>query len=597
MPGGTSCLKAILSGKASVPLKWCACQCYNGRRRNVRYERDMKLKRLGLFFLFLFACGSLEAASPKVILVFPLENMSGNANLGWMSEGIADLLGTRLASPTRYVIQRSQRDTAYEQLGLPLETPLTLASEYKVAQTLGANIAIVGHFTVVGDQLTTHVQWFNVPGLRLSPPIVVTGKLIELDQLEIRLAWELLRLQDKDAMTGTEKQFSNRFPPVRLDAFESYIRGILSTDSKSRIHFLQQSDHLDPSDHRAAFELGRYYFDEESYADSAQWLQKLDSGDPDYTQSLFFLGIDEYFQGHDASAEKVLQKLAATVPLGEVLNNLGVVELRLGHYDQALADFTQAFQKAQSDTDYAFNMGLALWYLKKYDKASQYLHKVLAQDPDDADAHTLLSEVAGELGDVKTRQSEMAWLSDHGQESADDPSTDSNTASGNDASALSPRIKKEYDGRAFRLLALAITRARQSRLAQEPAPVVQSDGEAHLKRGLDLLAAGLIAKAEQELTQAVLLLPNNSDAHRALGEVYEREGKHTLAATELEASLKEKNSFQAHLWLARAYVSLDHLQPALQQAQAALQLDSSNAEAQQLVKQIQTQLPAHRDKP
>ncbi|MEJ2007872.1 MAG: tetratricopeptide repeat protein [Acidobacteriota bacterium] len=558
----------------------------------------MKLKRLGLFFLLLLlTCGGLEAASPKVILVFPLENMSGNANLGWMSEGIANLLATRLASPTRYVIQRSQRDTAYEQLDLPLETPLTLASEYKVAQALGANIAIVGHFTVVGDQLTTQVQWFNIPGLKLSPPIVVAGKMIELDQLETRLAWELLGSQDKDAMAGTEEQFSNRFPPVRLDAFESYIRGILSTDSKSRVHFLQQSDHLDPSDHRAAFELGRYYFDQESYADSAQWLQKLDSGDSDYAQSLFLLGTEEYFLGHDASAEKVLQKLAVTVPLGEVFNNLGVVELHLGHYDQALADFTRAFQKSQSDTDYAFNVSLTLWYLKKYDKASQYLHKVLAQDPEDADAHTLLSEVAGELGDVKTRESEMAWISNHGQESADDPSTDSNANGGDAAPALSPRIKKKYDGRAFRLLALAITRARQSRLDQEPAHVVRSDGEAHLKRGLDLLAAGATAKAEQELTQAVLLLPGDGQAHQALGEAYEREGKHTLAATELECSLREENSFKAHLWLARAYVSLDHLQPALQQARAALLLESSNAEAKQLVSRIQARLSAHRDKP
>ena len=558
----------------------------------------MKLKRLGLLFLLLlFACEGLEAASPKVILVFPLENMSGNANLGWMSEGISDLLAARLASPTRYVVQRSQRDTAYEQLGLPLETPLTLASEYKVAQTLGTNIAIVGHFTVVGDQLTTHVQWFDIPGLRLSHPIVVTGKLIDLDQLETRLAWELLRSQDKEAMTGTEEQFSNRFPPVRLDAFESYIRGILSTDSKTRIHFLQQSDRLDPRDHRAAFELGRYYFDQDSFADSAKWLQKLDSGDSDFAQSLFMLGIDEYFLGHDASAEKALQRLVAMVPLGEVLNNLGVVELRLGHYDQALADFTQAFQKEQTDTDYAFNMSLALWHLKKYDTAAQYLRKVLAHDPEDADAHTLLAEVAGELGDVQTRQSELAWLSDHGQQDAGDPSTDSQTNSGDPASEPSPRIKKKYDGRAFRLLALAITRATQSRLTQEPAHVVQNDGQSHLKRGLDLLAAGLTSKAEQELTQAVLLLPGNSEAHQALGEVYEKEGKHTLAATELETSLKEKNSFQAHLWLARAYVSLDHLQPALQQAQAALQLDPANAEAKQLVSQIQTQLSAHRDKP
>lgn len=557
--------------------------------------RHMKIKCVGFLFFLLFACVGLDAASPKVILVFPLENMSGNANLGWMSEGIADLLATRLASPTRYVIHRDERDTAYEQLGLPLETPLTLASEYRVAETLGANIAIVGHFTVVGGYLTTYVQWFNVPGLKLSHPIVMADKMVKLDDLETRTAWELLSSQDPEAATGTEKEFSNRFPPVRLDAFESYIRGILSTDSKSRVRFLQESDRLDPSDRRAAFELGRYYFDQGSYADSAEWLQKLDSGDQDYPQSLFFLGIDEYSLGHEESAERSLQKLVAMVPLGEALNNLGVVEYRLDHYGQALADFKQASQEDQTDSDYAFNLSLTLWHTNKYDQAAQHLREVLAQDPDDADAHFLLAEVAGGMGDAQTRQSELAWLSEHDEDTTDDPSDNQSGATAT-VQPL-PRMKTKYDGRAFRLLALGITRARQSRLAHEPAPVVQNDGQAHLKRGLHLLAAGKLLDAQQELTQAVLMLPKNSEAHQALGQVYEKEGKHTLAAAELETSLKEKDSFQAHLWLALAYVSLDHLHPALKQVQAALKIDPANTEAENLVGKIRTQLSTHRDKP
>lgn len=559
---------------------------------------DMKLKCLGLFFLLLFTCVGLDAASPKVILVFPLENMSGNANLGWMSEGIADLLATRLSSPTRYVIQRTERDTAYKQLGLPLETPLTLASEYKVAQVLGANIVIVGHFTVADGQLTTSLQWFDVPKLKLSRPIAVTGKLLQLDALETRSAWELLKSKEPGAMIGTEKEFRNRFPPVRLDAFESYVRGILSTDPKVQVRFLKESDHLNPNDHRAAFALGRYYFDQEAYGDSADWLKKLGAGDHDYAQSLFLLGIDEYYLGNDKSAEKVLHKLVDLVPLGEVLNNLGVVEIRLGHLDQAIKDFREAIQKEQADPDYAFNMSLAYWQMKKYDQAAQYLQEVLAQDPEDFDAHDLLAQVAGKQGDVETQQNQMKWLSDHGQDAGDDPSGDSTSdSSGSSFVEPSPRIKTKYDGRAFRLLELAVTRARQTRLAKEPAPVVKNDGQSHLEHGLSLLANGQLTKAQRELTQAVLMLPKNSKAHEALGQVYEKEGNHTLAATELETSLKEKNSFQAHLWLARAYVSLDHLHPALEQVEAALQINPADTAAENLVGKIRTQLSAQRDKP
>ncbi|HEV2245844.1 MAG TPA: hypothetical protein VGW37_04245, partial [Terriglobia bacterium] len=79
----------------------------------------MKQKCIGLLALWLFAGVEMcAAAPPKVVLVFPLENLSGNPSLGWMSEGLAELIGTRLSSSSRGVLERSERNDAYEQLGL-----------------------------------------------------------------------------------------------------------------------------------------------------------------------------------------------------------------------------------------------------------------------------------------------------------------------------------------------------------------------------------------------------------------------------------------------------------------------------------------------
>jgi len=554
----------------------------------------MKQKCLGLFICLLFGCVGLQAASPRVILVFPLENMSGNSNLGWMSEGIAELMAARLASPSRYVLQRSERNDADEQLGLSPGTPLTLASEYKAARTLGATVAVLGRFEVSGKQLTTQVQWLNIPDLSLSRPIEVTGKLAELDALETRLAWELLRSQDGQAAAGTEEEFSDRFPAVRLDAFESFIRGILSRDSKGRIHLLREADRLNPGDHRAAFALGKYYFEQEAYADSARWLRFLKSGDRDYAESLFLLGIDEYELGHNLSAEAVSKKLPVIFPLGEVFNNLGVVELNAGRYDEAAADFQRAIQKDPGDSDYAFNMSLALWHLKKYEQAGNYLHKVLAQDADDLEAHALLAQVSGERGDTQTRQSQMAWVSAHQTGAVADPPGDNNKAQADPAPG--PRIQKDYDSKEFHLGLFQIARAAHRRLTEQPDDGVKKDGLSCLKQGLGLLAQGKLPEAQRELTEAAFSLPESSEAREALGRVFQREGEHTLAAIEFQTALRQKDSFEAHLGLARAYVSLDHLEPALKQIQAAQQLEPDNSEAKDLAKQIRAQLSAYRDK-
>ncbi|HEV2246001.1 MAG TPA: tetratricopeptide repeat protein, partial [Terriglobia bacterium] len=523
------------------------------------------------------------------------ENLSGNPSLGWMSEGLAELIGTRLSSSSRGVLERSERNDAYEQLGLTAPTPLTLASEYKVARLLGATVAVVGHFTVAGDQLTTQVQWLDVPKLALSHPVTVAGKLTDLDALETRLAWELLRAQSDEAAPATEEEFSNRFPPVRLGAFESYIRGILSTDLKTRINFLREADRLDPHDHKAAVALGQYYFDQEAYAESARWLQLVNSGDRDYAESLFLLGVDEYSLGHSAPAAAAFNKLSVMLPRGEIFNNVGVVEFRAGHYDKALKDFERAVQRDQTDSDYAFNMSLALWQLKKYQAASTYLQKALAQDEDDLEAHVLMAQVAGELGETATRQNELDWVSGHNTDSSDDPPGDHQTA--RPAPDPSPRIEKEYDAKSFHLLPLENARVAQAGREKLAAPEVPAAGQAHLKQGLDLLAAGSLLEAERELVQAVVLLPHSNEAHEALGEAYEREGKHTLAAAEFGASLKEKDSFAGHLWLARTYASLEQLEAASNQAQAAQKLDPANAEAKELAERIQTQLSGHKDKP
>ena len=426
----------------------------------------MKPRCLALFVLFLATCSSLSGATPRIVMVFPFENLSGDPNLGWMSEGIADFLANRLASPTRYVLEREERDAAYRQLRLSPAAPLTLASEFKVAQTVGVNVAIVGSFTVKDGQLTTTVRWLDVPGLKLSPAEVVSGKLQAFDDLETRAVWKLVSAHDNTLGATTEEEFERRFPPVRLGAFENYIRGVLANDAESRIRFLSEADRLNPDDHRAAFALGRYYFVQKDYANSATWLRKLVSGDGNYPEALFLLGLDEYFAGHDEEAQTAFEQLAKQMPLGEIVNNLGVVKAQRKNYNGALADFDRAYQSDQSDPDFAFNLGVCLWSMQKYDRAAQYLRTVVTEAPDDVDAHQLLAQVLGKLGFTKGREGEMEWLSDHG--ASPDAGDDSGSAA-DSAADFNPqlRLKEQYDGRAFRLLALMIQNAAVAKVPQE----------------------------------------------------------------------------------------------------------------------------------
>jgi len=542
-------------------------------------------KAFGLLILLLAACELRGVASPRTILVLPFENQSARPDLNWISESFAEMLSSRLSAADRYVLNRGERNAAYEQLEIPPGTPLTLASIYKVAETLGVDWAVTGNFAVEGERLTARAQLLDVHRLQLAPALEATGELADLVDLQGRLAWRLLATQEAGFTVGKEEDFARQFPEVRLDAFENYIRGLLATEAESRVRFLGEANRLDPADHRAARELGRHYFEQKDYESSARWLRELDQNDPNYLESLFLLGVDEFFLGRDAAAERAFGQLSHEIPLNEVWNNLGFMQARRGRYQEAVTSFARAYQGDSTDPVFCFNLGACLWYLKRYKEAAQYLEEAARLAGDDPETHTLLAVVLGSLGNAEGKQREFRWLAEH---------------EGNSLSEIGPdllphlRLKKNYDGRAYRLLSLAVRNALEKSLEGEPA---ERRGEVHVSRGKEFLARGRLSEAEHELVEAVSLLPGASEAHLALAQVYEAQGRRQQAAAELETSLQLRDTVTAHLHLARVYLSLDRPEAARTHSRAALSLDPDNHEAQELMEKIPQLAPAAGKKP
>ncbi len=165
-------------------------------------------KALGLLVLLCLASQLGAATVARTVLVFPFENRSARPDLNWISESFAEILSSRLAAPGSYVLGREERDAAYAQLDIPSHTPLTLASEYKVAEILGVDWAVVGTFDVEGQRLTARTQLLQPRHLKLTPALEATGELTELVDLQTRLAWRLLAAYDPGFTVGKEEDFA-----------------------------------------------------------------------------------------------------------------------------------------------------------------------------------------------------------------------------------------------------------------------------------------------------------------------------------------------------------------------------------------------------
>jgi tetratricopeptide (TPR) repeat protein len=81
--------------------------------------------------------------------------------------------------------------------------------------------------------------------------------------------------------------------------------------------------------------------------------------------------------------------VAEAVPLNEVFNNLGAAQSRRDA-PQTIENFKKALDGDDSDPDYHFNIGYALWKRGQFEAAAESFRASLDRKPNDADATLML---------------------------------------------------------------------------------------------------------------------------------------------------------------------------------------------------------------
>jgi tetratricopeptide (TPR) repeat protein len=381
------------------------------------------------FGLLLVVCAGLIAsvapafASPTdSCAVLPFANAAtkhGGAtanNADWLGVSIAETLRDALELRGLVTLGRDDLQEAYRRLGLSQRSPLTQASVLKIGETLDSEQVIYGNFEVqlapagaAGDShgsLKISARILDRRRLRQSAEFAETGAIEDLTTIEAHLAWRALVLLAPN-LAPPESEFRSLRPPIRLDAEENYIRGLMAASPEQREKFFLQAARLDARFVHPEYELGQIHYQRKEYRQAAEWLEKIGPDEVESHQAAFLLGLAQFESGDYAGAQKALQPIAAAVPLSEVYNNLAAAESRR-NLPQAIDDFRKALDGDSSDPLYLFNLGYALWKKGDFAGAAERFRAELERDPDDAMGTLLLGRClkkqgfrAGDSGDAR----------------------------------------------------------------------------------------------------------------------------------------------------------------------------------------------------
>lgn len=522
------------------------------------------------FAVSLLLCPSLRAqdthnqiVAGHTMVVIPFENVSPTPGLEWLGESFPETFHEQLNSPVLYVASRDQRLRAYDRQGIPAGLHVARATLYRLAEQMDVDYAVLGSYRYDGTQLTASAQLLDMRAERLSPAVTESAPLADLGTLQSALAWDLLRLVRTDFSVPKDKYVAS-VAPVRLDAVENYIRGMLATNAEEKVQHYREAVRLNPDYAQAWLELGKTYYAQRAYEPAIAALNPIQHSSllagAVAREANFYLGLAFYAHGDFAKSESAFEFVAARLPLAEVYNNLGVVAARRG---QKKADdyFQRAIQNDPSEADYHFNLGVTLNQSGDRAGAARELHTALDHHPNDAESKMLLDSLSSSAGSIV-------------------PSS---------ATSRIPleRIKRNYDEEAFRQMTTQMGSWAEERFARSDP---RTHARFHLELGKELLAHGFSTEAEAEFRHAAAVDPSSTASLAALAEVYDARGNAREARIQAEASLRIRESAEAYLILARLDLRENRMEAATQNITRALQLEPGNPTGQDLQRTLAAKL-------
>jgi len=502
-------------------------------------------------------------------LVVAFEGTGDDPRLVWLGEGVATLVadGLRMAGKPTYT--RRERARILEGMQLPAGTHLSYATVVRVAEVVGAASLVTGTIELDDERLIVRAHSLDVDSGRAAPEIVERGPVSDLFMITERVVQRLVGRAVE--LSITESSGPDAPPP--LDAFESYIKGLIAESPETRAKFLEATLRRHPGYARAQIALWDVYTEEQEHERALHAATAV----PDHSRlarhGRFLAARSLVSLARYDDAFRALKSLLAAQPTAALYNDLGIVQLRRERpppeTETPTAYFSKASKLQPENADFFFNLGYAFWLERDMQAAIYWLREVVRRNPADGDAHYVLAAALDETGRATeaTRERELAR-----QLSSTYVKWEQRASAGreNPVPRGLERLSEELDDVPARLLDSVVVKANQ----EEHAELARF----HRDRGRRFYEQQHNREALAELRKALYLAPYDAGTHLWLGRALTRAGRLREAVDSLKISIWSRDSAAARIALATALVESGDSKGAREHVERALQLDPTSEE-------------------
>jgi tetratricopeptide (TPR) repeat protein len=556
------------------------------------------------------------------VIVLPFENkstISNKAEFNWIGEAIAkslsDLLSnSREAKAIVDVIPDEQRKLLQNQLGISSVSVLSLAASLKLARIANATVLVVGQYNVFPQKDETAAtisvkanlikvkegRFSGEGGNNFSKPIDLSEALIKLQDLQGKLAYQILLRTYVQPLPFAEKDFIRAANKIPSRAFEAYIKGLLSpADSSLREAFLknairiyeQETSDVDRVYSEAILELGYFYMTQSRFEEAVEYLSKIPENDMHHEEAALYIGSIYWRQKSYERALATLRLVAEDFQLVDIYNMVGAVAIEAAQnekrdkrksaalLEEGIKFLKMALDSAADNVQVRFNYGFASFLNKDYVSAVEILSQVLTSNPSDGEAYYILAKALEELGD-KQRASdfdnqarrflkryaelESSWRKDKTFQIS-----------------LRFRLPSREEINAM----ILAEKAKRSVISEKK---FVTETEKLLEQAKDLYKDGRDDEALSLLRKVLAIEPMVADAYFLVGQIYLRQGEIEQAVANLKTALFWNNQLiDAYISLAKIFIERGNCLEAKNQLEAAKEINPDNEEVIALQRKVE----------